>query len=113
MRCSFAKRSRAETDFVLRGKATASGTCAANHLSPACCLRTVSSKVNSAAGKTRLSLDKSFESDDFILQCAFDLNLLQGAEAFLTCHGLRSAKTMIPAPVWSRLRTCTSTSWPI
>ena len=45
--CWLAKRRMAETDLVERGRATASGKCEANHLSPACSFKTVSLNVSS------------------------------------------------------------------
>src|SRR6266478_9034303 len=58
MRCWFAKRSRTETDPVLRGSATASGVCSANHLSPACCSSTAFSKLTSPGGSSLLSWER-------------------------------------------------------
>src|ERR1051326_4665759 len=53
--CLFAKARIFETLPALRGKATASGRAAANHLSPECFLRVSSSSENSSGKSLRCS----------------------------------------------------------
>src|SRR5438128_11098848 len=55
MRCLLAKRNSVETDLGVRGSTTASGLCAASHLSPEYRSRTDGSKVTSPRGRRRLS----------------------------------------------------------
>src|SRR5690349_19070045 len=61
-----AKRRRVETDFVVRGKTTASGLCAANHLSPAYFSRTESWKKTSPEVSNLFNCERFLNFEVFI-----------------------------------------------
>src|SRR5690348_14476752 len=61
-----AKRSRLETDLVVRGKTTASGLCAANHLSPAYFSRIASWKKTSPGGSRLFNCGRFLNFEAFM-----------------------------------------------